>query len=914
MDQKDIELLAKLRGMFKIEADEHLQAIVNGLLALEKGVGAEEETVLLETLYREVHTLKGAARAVNLGEIEGICQVVESVCAPLKRKELAVWPELFDTLHRAMDMVRQLSEAPGEVVPAQLAELMEELGGLEAQGRARATGVLSKEPLVALEEPGIADSAESPLLVVTPTSDTVPPSLPFAEHPIEQSAQDVNEQPPLTEQVMVAPQEETASPQEKERAEAAKPATPVTAQPPGRRRRAAVSRASTRAAARVAKDQPARAETREVAPPEGTTSPEEKERARAAQPAIPVASQTPTTMITPLPPLDRPMQAGPPVTQAQSAPAETVRIATSKLDSLFLQAEEMLAVKLKTGQHAGELRELVALLGTWKREWAKVHTEIRKTQRILEKEENRNAPDPIYSQAAKLVEFLDWTSDHLKALHKALNTVTRGVAQDQQSLGSMVDILLEDAKQVLMLPFSSALGVLPKMVRDLSRAQGKDVELVLQGSEVEIDKRILEEMKDPLIHLLRNCIDHGIERPAERAQQHKPERGTISVAISSGEGNMVEMVIADDGAGIDLVKVREAAVKCGVLSQKAADALTDQEAVSLIFQSEVSTSPVVSNISGRGLGMAIVREKAEKLGGQISVETHRHRGTIFRIRLPLTLATFRGILVQAADQVFVIPTVNVERVVRVKHDEIRTVENRETITLNGSAVALMRLDQALGVAKKARNAGSSRYLPALVLGAAEKRIAFGVDAVLNEQEVLFKSLGRQLSRVRNVAGATVLGSGQVVPVLNVADLLTSAASGAVTRVKAPVAVAQEETGKKSVLVAEDSITSRMLLKEILESAGYQVSTAIDGVDAFAVLQKAHFDLVVSDVEMPRMNGFDLTAKIRSDEKHAKVPVVLVTGLESRVDRERGVDVGASAYVVKGSFDQSNLLETIRRLI
>jgi two-component system chemotaxis sensor kinase CheA len=438
--------------------------------------------------------------------------------------------------------------------------------------------------------------------------------------------------------------------------------------------------------------------------------------------------------------------------------------------------------------------------------------------------------------------------------------------------------------------------------------------LVLQAGEVEIDKRILEEMKDPLIHLLRNCIDHGIEKPTEREQQGKPRRGMISIAISPGEGNTVEVVVADDGAGIDVMKVKAAAVKCGVLAQKVADKLSDQEAIALIFQSEVSTSPVVSPISGRGLGMAIVRERVEKLSGQISVGTQLQRGTTFRIRLPLTLATFRGILVQAAGRTFVVPTANVERVVRVKRDEIRTVGNRATITLAGRTMALLQLDQALGLPEKTRNGDGPRFLPALVLGGGERQLAFAVDAILNEQEVLFKSLGKQLSRVRNIAGATVLGSGQVVPILNVADLITSAGGNTVALARAAVADGEETSRRKSVLVAEDSITSRMLLKEILESAGYTVSTAIDGEDAFAVLRKTSVDLVVSDVEMPRMNGFDLTAKIRGDEKHAHVPVVLVTGLESQADRERGIDAGANAYVVKGSFDQSNLLETIRRLI
>jgi two-component system chemotaxis sensor kinase CheA len=283
--------------------------------------------------------------------------------------------------------------------------------------------------------------------------------------------------------------------------------------------------------------------------------------------------------------------------------------------------------------------------------------------------------------------------------------------------------------------------------------------------------------------------------------------------------------------------------------------------------------------------------------------------------LPLTLATFRGVLVRVAAQLFVLPTTSVARVLRVTHADIKTVENRETLQLDGQAVAFVRLAEVLELPPRHASDAAVDSVPVVVLAAAEQRIAFGVDAVLDEQEVLVKRLGPQLRRVRNIAGATVLGTGQVVPVLNVLDLLKSAVRLSAAAMRPAVMPVQPEAARgKSVLVVEDSITARMLLKHLLEAAGYQVRTALDGVDGLMQLRSGPVDVVVSDVDMPRMNGFELTMQIRSDKKFADVPVVLVTALESREDRERGLAVGANAYLVKRSFDQSDLLEVLRRLV
>ena len=597
-----------------------------------------------------------------------------------------------------------------------------------------------------------------------------------------------------------------------------------------------------------------------------------------------------------------------PLSPALTGESETVRVVVSSLDARLLEAEEMLVAKLAASQREADLGALAGRFELWHKEWSKVEPRAQVLRKVME----RPAEAASRPELSGLAEFLTWNHEYVRALGGAVAALQRTAAQDRVLVGKLVDDLLENSKRLLMLPLATLSALLAKLVRDLCRDQGKEADLVIRGEDVTIDKRILEELKDPLIHLLRNCIDHGIEMPEQRRRSGKPTRATISLEVSRVNGNQVEISVGDDGVGIDVEKVKEAAVKRGLVVPNTSGPLTDSAALALVFEADISTSPMITQVSGRGLGLAIVREKAEKLGGRVTIESRHGYGTIIRMILPLTLATFRGVLIEAAQRLFIIPTAEVERAVRFRSQEVQTVEGRRTVALNGRAVALADLAEVLQLPLTQRKNGPPEATPALVLGTGEQRVAFAVDAVLDEREVLVKRLAKPLSRVRNISGATVLGSGQVAPILNVPDLLKSARiTSAALRTSVPV---QPSTvAAKRILIAEDSITSRVLLKGILESAGYFVKTAVDGIDAYTTLRAESFDLLVSDVEMPRMNGFDLTARIRAESSLAELPVVLVTALESREDRERGIDVGANAYLVKSSLDQSNLLQAVRRL-
>lgn len=588
---------------------------------------------------------------------------------------------------------------------------------------------------------------------------------------------------------------------------------------------------------------------------------------------------------------------GPEQPAGRGTPRETVRIGADKLDGLLLRAEEMISLNQVLDVRLGEIRELRHLLAEWLAEW-------RRTENVLKKtgEDKRLPP--------RAAEFFTAGRNRLREAWEQAAFMERSLADNGRTSGILVEDLLEEARSVLMLPFSSLLQGFPKIVRDLARDLLKDVEFSAEGGDVEVDKRILEGLKDPLVHLVRNALDHGIERPEERRAGGKPEKGRLSIAVSSVERGRVEITLSDDGKGIDPERLRASAMKSGLLEAEEVRALTDEEALMLIFQSGLSTSPIITDISGRGLGMAIVREGVESLGGKISISSLPEKGTRFTLSLPVTLATFRGVIVREWGQQFVIPTACVRRAARVRRSDIRTVENRETVSLDGMPHALVRLGSLLGMAEPADRTEKD-VLPVVAAGTGDSIVAFVVDGVLNEQEVLLKPLGGILKRVRNVGGVTVLGSGKVVPVLHCGDLVKSALKGTVRSLSA-----QGEAGEAppAVLVAEDSITSRALLKNILTAAGYAVHTAADGQEAWETLSRGEISLVVSDVEMPGMNGFELTSKIRSEERLSDLPVILVTSLESAEDRERGVVAGADAYIVKSDFDQGALLDVIRRLL
>jgi len=789
MNNQDLQ--QQLLEAFKTESEERIASMFLNLTALEKSTDTKNRDKMLEIVYREAHSLKGAARSVNIIPVETLCQEIEALFSKLKEEKVTFTPTLFDTLHHAVGVIEKYLSTPESerhTVEATIGELTDTLS-------------VYKQPENGSKSPG-------------------PETQQTNETPIDLEQNSIVEAP-----------------------------------------------------------------------------------AQAPAPAHPPASETPEIV--------KPVENAGPSRLTKKSPsrswfADTVRISTAKLDSLLLKAEELITLKQILNQHLNQIQDTRNFIKKWKKNSEKSKKELREIRLQLD---NNSLLDHFF-------QLYDINHTQIEETDSKINDLSTSVEQSNRLLGGMVDDLLDEMKKTSLLPFSTLFSILPRMVRDIARDLGKDVDLELSGGDIEIDKRILEGLKDPLIHLIRNAIDHGIEMPNTRKLKQKSPWGKIRLTVSQPENNKVEITLSDDGKGIDVNAIRKKAIKSGLLSDTQADELTDDEAISLIFQSGISTSPLITEISGRGLGMAIVQEHVENLSGLIFISTEPENSTTFKIELPVSLATFRGVIVSAAGHDYILPVAHIEHTIRIDPGEIKTVENKSIISINGQPVSLIALSDILGLPHQPLPDIKSKKFTLLVviLGSGEKRIACIVDTVTNEQDVLVKSLGKQLLRIPNISGATILGNGQVVPILNVNDLISTSSGKSISLAMGKKIDMKKKEIQKSVLIVEDSFTSRTLLKNILESSNYKVTTAIDGEDGFQQLKRGNYDAVISDIEMPKMNGFELTRKIRETETLAEKPVVLVTSLDSREDREKGIDVGADAYIVKSSFDQSNLLEVLKKLV
>ena len=574
---------------------------------------------------------------------------------------------------------------------------------------------------------------------------------------------------------------------------------------------------------------------------------------------------------------------------------QTVRVRVDRLDRLLNLAGELAVEQQTQALHLEALEQLGDGIGFQQHTLLALDRELQRLRFSA-------------SQRADIDRHLNAllnTSDQTKKLIRSqFERFDQHVSQTKQ----LVEDLEQEVMAARLLPVATLYANLPRAVRELARETGKDISLVLDGEATELDRKVIELLGDPVIHLIRNAVDHGIELPHVREQAGKPAQGTIQVSARSF-GSYAHLVIVDDGRGLDPAALRESAVQKRLISAEIAERLSDQEAIELVFTPGFSTAQIITDISGRGVGMDVVRTNVLDLGGQVQLESRVGVGTTITLVLPLTLVTTRVLLVEIGTHTFALPAGACQGTIWIYPNDVETIEGRAIILHEGRYVPVLRLADLLDVGG-AQAFPAARRTPTVLIGTHKRPFALLVDRMLDEREVVVKPLGALLEQQKRYSGAIQFGDGRLILLLNPL-VLAQVARGMslVTRVALRNAAPQ----RSRLLVADDSFTTRELISSILQAAGYEVTTAVDGLDALEKLRADSYDLVVSDVEMPRVDGFQLTSRIRQELKGA-MPVVIVTSLASEAHRRRGLEAGAQAYIVKSQFDQSNLLEIIRQLL
>ena len=514
-------------------------------------------------------------------------------------------------------------------------------------------------------------------------------------------------------------------------------------------------------------------------------------------------------------------------------------------------------------------------------------------------------------RAASELRLLEVETPHLSGARERLRELSSGMKQVSAALWRDLESeriqgaqLKDTLRELRTVPAHTLGELLRRTARETAGRVGKNVRLELRGGDVRLDRRIVDAVRDPLLHLLRNAIDHGVEAPQTRLQRGKPAEGLLTLSVEQ-KGGRVVFSISDDGGGLDLSRIRQKALARGLYDERTLEVMKDEELSRLIFLPSFSTAQTVTEISGRGVGLDVVESLAKSLGGSVTVSFRPGQGTTFELELPRALGALLGLVTKVGSQLLVLPNDSVVRLLRLTHRELSVVGGRPMAKVGGELLPFVSLARLLGLPGARLPLEGGEPVVAVVLVAGAERIALGVDELVSHQELVVHSLGKHLKDSRHFVGAAQLNDGTVVPVLQASELIHLAAQRAAS------------TGEKPgtpILVADDALSTRVAIRSLLEIAGFEVLVAGDGEEAWQLLQTHQVSLLITDLQMPRLDGLGLTRRVRSDSRWAELPVVVVTAQDSAADRAVGLEAGADAYLVKHDIERGALLEKVRQLL
>ncbi len=641
--------------------------------------------------------------------------------------------------------------------------------------------------------------------------------------------------------------------------------------------------------------------------------------------------------------------AGLPTPDTATAPApeskaaagqQSLRVAIEKLDKAMNLVGELV---INQGGYVQELHNMRNLLPEMDRLVSRLRLSIRHLFEPETTEDLRRKIELMARQAAPAGATREHGLDFARAVNEEMTAFIarslgaagsgdaggiEAITQDYERVKSVLEELLVDLDhsadyigqitgelqqammRTRMVPVSQLFNRYPRLVRDLARNVGKKVDLTVSGEETEMDKAMVEDLADPLMHIIRNSLDHGIERPEARLEKGKPEEGRLFIAAYY-EGSQAVIEITDDGAGIDPAAIRDAAIAKKLVTESETATMTDDDLVNLIFLPGFSTAREVSELSGRGVGMDVVKNNVTRLKGMIELRSIPGEGTTIRIRLPLTLAIIQTLLVRVRNEVFALPLFTVEETIHLELAHVRRVGDREVFNLRENVLPLIRLDQALSLSEETLR-GSS-YLPVVIVSTGQKRVGLMVDQLLGKKEIVIKALGSLLKRVPFVSGSTIMGDGSVILILDVPEIVEQLGRAALRVV--PGSARNDSSGERKgrALIVDDSLTVRKGVAKMLTEDGFEVTTAEDGAEALQRAKEGTYDVVLVDIVMPKMDGYKVVEELRKLKSYKETPVFIVSAKGQKLDKKRGFDVGADEYIVK-PIEKSLLVRTIAKYL
>jgi two-component system, chemotaxis family, sensor kinase CheA len=934
----------ELRGLYKTSSAEHVQAIEAALMQLEK---QPQDTAVVKDLLRSAHTLKGDSRMLGVADVETLVHQIEECLMPIEKGQAQMTDELSDRLYLGLDTIKQLAHTAvtGESNDVNmfyvLASLMGDGSAAPAPQRqafdslatqTTPVGLFDLDPIVPQSGDLAADgwvdlNAEADLFdlphgataeidagaVLAPPTSPAASSLKasFLELAAELFAGDDSTLPTLdrgavfNDFTLIAGTEGTLDTFEvntnteyltgslaDEFASIGNLEDNLT-----------IDRYGNLLDLKVEEQSESSDESDLFASFADTLIPESS----LADTLIPDSSFATIDgtivdlpAVAPAPAVPAPITKGAPATEYQ---IETIRVEAKQLDTLMGQTGE---INVINQQIASRLTELEAMLELWEegnRDDRAIHSFL--TQ----------VPDP-----SPLHQYLSRCDRQWQQMGQLITKFKKAIDGDSSRLDLVASALDSGVTKLRLLPISTIFNLFPRMVRDLGKTQSKEINFTIEGGDLLLDKRLLEEIKDPLLHILRNAIDHGIEQPAERQQQGKLPAANLTLRVLQS-GNKTTIEILDDGRGLDIKRIKAKAIAKGLHTEAELANMSTDAIQSLIFAAGFSTRDRVTELSGRGVGLDIVKTNVERLKGAVTVSSMLNRGCKFAIELSHAIGSSQVMMVEVRDEIYAIPVEFVDRMLLLDKAEIFAIGGTPTTKLDGKTVTVSWLADLLALPTIAPDfPGEVRRttdtVACLLLQSGQQQLALLVDRIRDRQLVTIEAPHPVLKNVPHLTGTTILGTGEVCLVLNPLDLFTTAAGGrsiapaVTTDDPEPTAIAAAPT----ILLVEDSLVIRTQMLRILGKAGYRVTAANDGVEGWEKLQAEKFDIVVSDVEMPRWGGLELTKQIRQHYIYQDIPVVLVTTLSQAADRDRGFQAGANAYLTKGDFDQQLLLDTLTRLI